>query len=65
LPLKCSPSKTTNPNIFLLKTTYKPTKIQFYSSFTIVVSPFNADNPLFINVKQPFNGDDLRINTEA
>ena len=55
----------TKPIVFLLKTTYKPKKIQFYSSFTIVVSLFNTDNPPFINAEQPFNGDDLRINTEA
>ena len=55
----------TKPIVFLLKTTYKPTKIQFYSSFTIVVLLFNTDNPPFINVEQPFNADDLKMNTEA
>ena len=55
----------TKPIVFLLKTTYKPKKTQPYSSFTIVVSLFTADESSFIGIEQPFNGDDLRINTEA
>ena len=55
----------TKPIVFLLMTTYKPKKTKPYSSFTIVVSLFNTDNPPFINVEQPFNGDDLKMNTEA